>query len=115
MPDADITAQPLDESILDGRPRAFIGAIPIKAVIGINDRHSTDHKPFPVVHIRVVLGNQVSEIVLHTDVVVFVVALDAVQQIGKLALAFNGAVAVKVSIVGKDAPGVEPVLILIEG
>ena len=43
------------------------------------------------------------------------VALDAVQQIGKLALAFNGAVAVKVSVVGKDAPGVEPVLILIEG
>ena len=46
---------------------------------------------------------------------VFVVALDAVQQIGKLALAFNGAVAVKVSIVGKDTPGVEPVLVLIEG
>ena len=115
MPDADITAQPLDESILDGRPRAFIGAVSVKAVIGINDRHSTDHKAFPVVHIRVVLGDQVSEIVLHADVMVFVVALDAVQQIGKLALAFNGAVAIKVSVVGKDAPGIKPVLILIEG
>ena len=114
MSDADIAAQPLDQTILDGSPRAFIGAEAVKAVIGVNDRHLTDRKLLPAVHVRVVHCDQVREIILHADIVVFMVALDAVQKVGKLTLALDGAVAVKVGVVGKDAPGIEPVLILTE-
>ena len=81
MPDTDIATQPGKEPVLNRLPGIFISGIPVQAIIGVRDRHLPHREPFPAVNIRVVFCDKVSEVIAHTDIVVFVITLDAVEQV----------------------------------